>query len=172
MNSFTAVRFAVPHSPIRATIAIVILLIFAGDALDSFFHSYGVLPRWFNLIISGVAVLAFGYCAVRLFFQLVRRIPILETFADGISLHLYSGNMFIPWQAIEAITNAPLKWIRIQLRQGTQLDASIFVRLANASLWQRRTVSIPLITAVSSAESIVENLRRYSMTSSARPRSD
>jgi hypothetical protein len=40
------------------------------------------------------------------------------------------------------------------------LQASIFVRLASVCLWQRRTVSIPLLTTVPSADSIVEKLRR------------
>jgi hypothetical protein len=159
MNSSTTGRFAVSHSPLRATIAIVVLLIVAGDALQNFFYFHGSRPHWFSLMMSGVFFSVFGYGAARLFFQLVRRMPILQTSPDGVSLHLYSGKMFIPWQAIEAITDAPGKWIRIRLRPGTRPEASIFARLASASLWQRRTVAVLLATAAPSAESIVENLR-------------
>ena len=160
MSSFTADRFAVPHAPLRTTIAIVVLLIVAGDALGNFLHSYRSLPHWFDLIINGVAFAAFGCWAVRLLFQLVRRLPILEASPEGIQLHLYSGNLFIPWPAVEAMTIARLKWMRIRLRPGAQPQGSIFARWASAALWQRRTVAVPLLTAAPSAESIVEDLRR------------
>jgi hypothetical protein len=159
MNSFTAHGFAVPHSPIRLTIGVVVMLIMAGNALNHFFSS-GLFPPGFDMIINGLAFLGFGCWAVGLFVQLVRRIPILEASSDGISNYRCSGNLFIPWRSIEAITSARNKSMRIQLRQGTRLEASIFVRLASASLWQRRTVAISLLTAVPSADSIVENLRR------------
>ena len=160
MNTVTTDRFAVPHSPIRATIALVVLLIAAGDALHNFFYPFGSLPHWFSLTTGVVLFLAFGCWAVRLFVQLVRKVPILETSPDGIRLYLYSGNLFSPWPAVEAITKAPLKWIQIRLRPGMQPQASIFARWASVSLRQRRTVAVPLLTAVPNAESVIENLRR------------
>jgi hypothetical protein len=111
--------------------------------------------------ICASAFLVAAWMALSLLAQMMQATALLEATEDEIVVHNAAGRITIPWGAVETITVAnrlPGDWLRIRLRAGTHPGGSLLARIWSTSPWERRTISIPLVTTFRQARLLAEDL--------------
>src|SRR5262249_2483408 len=104
-----------------------------------------------------------SYRAVALLAQTMSGTALLEATDEAIVVGSPAGRIIIPWVTVETITvseRLPGDWLRIQLRDGMRPDGSLLARIWSTSLWQKRTISIPLVTTLRRAHVLADDLQR------------
>jgi hypothetical protein len=158
-NQLGAGHLVLRHAPGRTVAFVVIVLIsavfFGLQAAEAVLCPSGILG-WFDAF-GGLIAAFLAYTGFVVAVQAVRGIPLLEASEAGIAINSPWSTMFVHWRdAAGFYADSP--WLRIRLRKGARPVASTLMRIATASSWARRTVSVPAFTTVARAAEIAEAL--------------
>jgi hypothetical protein len=147
------------HSPVLTAVFVAVVLIFAVSfglqAVQAVLCPSGMLGRFHAF--GGLVAAFLAYTGFVVAVQAVRGIPLLEASEAGIAINSPWSAMFVRWRDV-AEFSADSPWLRIRLREGARPVASTWTRIATASLWARRTITIPLYTTAARPAEIAEGL--------------
>jgi len=107
-----------------------------------------VLPpagRWWHDAFYGSAAAVLAYVGFVVAVQAVRGIALLEASESGIAINSRWGPISMRWRDVAEFSAGDYH-IEIRLREGARPVASTWTRIANASVWARRTIVVPLFT--------------------------
>ena len=153
-------QIVVHHARARATGVLAILIAVAAILLHSVTSP---MTGWVGTAICALAFLVAAWMALGLLAHMMQAVALLEASEDKIAVRNPAGRITIPWEAVETITVAnrlPGDWLRIRLRAGTHPEGSLLARIWSTSPWQKRTISVPLVTTFRQARLLAEDLER------------
>jgi hypothetical protein len=155
-NQLGAGHVVLRHAPGRTVAFVAVVFTWAFFfAIQVVLHPAGIL--WLDAF-GGLLAAALVYVGFVVIIQAVRGIPLLEASADGVTINSPWGPMFVRWRDAAEFSAGNFRWLRIRLRGGTRPVASTWTRVANASLWARRTIAVPAFTTVARPTEIAEGL--------------